>query len=115
LAPQHRQRYVSLFEGDEGGTVASVLFEKRVRTFKLLERELESLDPDAGVRVLGTIGGKKCYVFVTRFGSEYTAMAYLRVGKKLGGLISSRRFVGLGPLKEFLSQAAVGRWQAFVY
>jgi hypothetical protein len=38
--------------------------------------EARVLDEDSGIRLSGSLGGQRCLVFVTRFGSRYTMMAY---------------------------------------
>jgi len=39
-------------------------------------KEAQVLDEDSGIRLAGTLGGKRCLIFVTRFGPRYTVMAY---------------------------------------
>lgn len=53
-----------------------MLYERPLTSFSELARRLKSLDQDAGIRVVGSRGGRKVFVFVTRFGPKYTVMTY---------------------------------------
>lgn len=53
-----------------------LFYEKKISSFPALSRALRVLDEDSGVRLLGTLAGKKCMVFITRFGEKYTIMTY---------------------------------------
>ena len=51
-------------------------YEREVFSFSGLMKETRVLDEDSGIRLVGTFGGAKCLVFVTRFGPRYTMMVY---------------------------------------
>jgi hypothetical protein len=53
-----------------------MVYEREVISFQGLMREVHALDEDSGIRLAGIRGGRECLVFVTRFGSKYTIMAY---------------------------------------
>jgi hypothetical protein len=64
------------------GTV--VLYEKKIASFPELIRELNVIDSDAGIRIVGKYKGKKCFVFVTRSAAGFTSIlcSMKRVGKE---------------------------------
>ena len=60
-----------------------VLYEKKIASFAELIRELDIIDLDAGIRIVGRAKGKKCFVFVTRSPTGFTSIlcSIKRVGK----------------------------------
>ena len=45
--------------------------ERRIRRPGELKRVLEGLDPDEGVRIIGSLSGKDVFIFITRSSNEY--------------------------------------------
>lgn len=60
-----------------------VLYEKKIASFPELISELDIIDLDAGMRIVGKYKGKKCFVFVTRSPAGFTSIlcSIKRVGK----------------------------------
>lgn len=76
------------------------------------------MDADAGIRVSGSYEGRRCYAFVTRFGSLYTLMVYEQRAGKRGGLgrrLVSEDIKGVEGLRTLLRKVVTGRFQAFAY
>jgi hypothetical protein len=94
-----------------------MFYEKRVTSLRALMREVSTMDSDAGIRVIGRYGGRRCYCFITRFGSVFTAMIYARSpGKEApGSLLSSLELKGAAQLKRFLQEIVDPDVLAFVY
>ncbi len=61
-----------------------MLYEKKIGSFPGLIRELDIIDLDAGVRIIGKYKGKKCFVFVTRSAQGFTSIlcSMKRAGKE---------------------------------
>ena len=95
-----------------------MFYERRLRSLAAIVSEASSMDADAGIRVSGSYGGRKCYAFVTRFGPRYTLMIYERKSGKLEGLgrnLASEDIEGLPGLRAWLKKVATGRFEAFAY
>lgn len=93
-------------------------YEKHVRSFIALRKELGQLDGDAGVRVEGRCGYRKCFAFVTRFGKTYTAMVYSakrRTARPPGSKLAWKEFTDLDDVMAFLTSLATPRVDAYVY
>ncbi len=77
------------------------------------------MDGDAGVRVEGRFRGKKCFAFVTRFGSSFTVLVYSAEGegarRKPGVKLASREFTNPVEALDFLKPIAVPRVRAYAY
>jgi len=96
----------------------ALFYEKRVRSFDKLMSELQRLDSDSGVRVVGSYQNRKCFAFVTRSGGVYTVMIYQRKGRRtpaLGARILSREVKSVDDLREFLGQIGQKEMDAYVY
>lgn len=94
-----------------------MLYEKLLASHAELARTLRSLDQDAGVRVVGKLGGKKVLVFVTRFGPKYTMMAYgvrPRTGSP-GRRLATSEFDSADGVEAALMAMAPGRLRAWLY
>jgi hypothetical protein len=87
-----------------------LFFEKTVKSFPELMREVEMLDLDSGIRTYGDIEGKKKqFVFVTRslFHDGYILMVYSK--KREGKVeIPDKRLLA----KEFRGKEELGRFMA---
>lgn len=93
-----------------------MFYEERVVSFRALITRLRVLDQDAGVRLIGESGGKKVYVFVTRFGPKYTVMTYsFGKGGAPGRRIRTQEFGSIGEVENALKAHVKGRLQAWVY
>ena len=95
-----------------------MFYEKRMRSFAGLKREVRRLDSDAGIRVAGSYLRRHCFAFVTRFVGRYTVMVYERKGRKapaVGKRILSREFESPEELEEFLQRITQKGVDAYVY
>lgn len=95
-----------------------MVYEKRVGSVAGLRKELRTLDSDAGVRVRGTYGGRRCLAFVTRFEKTYTVVVYAArgtTGRTLGEKLASREFNEVDHVVGFLTQMAAPKPEAFIY
>jgi len=93
-------------------------YEKRIRSFDKLMSELQRLDSDSGVRVVGSYFKRECFAFLTRSGGVYTVMIYERKDRRapaLGARILLREFKSVDYLEGFLRQIARKEVKAFVY
>jgi hypothetical protein len=94
-----------------------LFYEKEVTTFDELVKAIKVLDEDAGIRLIGERNGRKCLVFVTRFGGSFTMMTYSVVrktgapGERLGVV----EFDSVDAVAAALRTAAPGRIRAYVY
>ena len=96
----------------------ALFYEKRVRSFDKLMSELQRLDSDSGVRVVGSYQNRKCFAFVTRSGGVYTVMIYERQGRKtpeLGARILSKETNSVDDLRQFLGHIGQKEIEAYVY
>lgn len=95
-----------------------MFYERRIRSLGGVEREAETMDEDAGIRMSGRYGGRSCYAFVSRFGREYTVMVYEKKGGRgdgLGKRLATETLENTKELKEFLRKVAAGKVEAFAY
>ena len=95
-----------------------MFYEKEVRTFPALKREVLHLDSDAGIRVAGSHLNRPCFAFVTRFVGSYTVMVYEKRGRKapwVGKRILSREFKTPKELERFLQSLTQKKVNAYVY
>jgi hypothetical protein len=95
-----------------------LFYEKKVRSFAGLKREVRRLDSDAGIRVAGSYRRRRCFVFVTRFVGRYTVMVYERTGREapaVGKRVLSREFASPEELEEFLQGITEKGVDAYVY
>jgi len=95
-----------------------LFYEKEVRTFPALKREVLHLDSDAGIRVAGSHLNRPCFAFVTRFVGTYTVMVYERKGRKapwVGRRVLSREFETSKELERFLQAFTQKGVEAYVY
>ena len=94
-----------------------MFYEKEVTSFGDLVKAVNVLDEDAGIRLIGERNGRKCLVFVTRFGESFTMMTYSMVRKT--GTPARRlevaEFEGVDAVARALRRAAPGRVRAYVY
>jgi hypothetical protein len=100
-------------------TVAALgmLYEKVLTSFEELMKAARVLDEDSGIRLIGRSGGRRCLVFVTRYGSRFTMMTYTvkAGGRTPGRRISALEFDSAQALAEALSEVATSRIRAYVY
>lgn len=94
-----------------------MFYEKEVSSFSELVREARVLDEDSGIRLIGALGGRKCIVFVTRFGSKYTVMTYSTKGTKgtPGKRLETVEVDTVEALAEALGKVMPHHVQAWVY
>ncbi len=113
--PSSRRGRVFVFESASPPS-APLFYEQQLISFPELYRRLQSLDQDAGIRVIGRTGGKKVLVFVTRFGPKYTMMTYvMKSTKKPGVRLASQEFGSPKEVGIALRKLASGRLQAWLY
>jgi len=94
-----------------------LFYEKEVTSFDDLVKAVRVLDEDSGVRLIGERGGRKCLVFVTRFGERYTMMTYTVAGKTgaPGRRLGVEEFDGVHAVADALRAVTPGRLRAYVY
>jgi hypothetical protein len=95
-----------------------LFYEKRIRSFAGLKREVRRLDSDAGIRVVGSYQRHRCFAFVTRFVGRYTVMVCERTGRKaptVGKRVLSKEFESPEDLEEFLQRITQKEVDAYVY
>ena len=110
--------YVRFFEGVVRGLNPSLVYEKKVDSLGALRRELQVLDGDAGARVRGSYGGRRCFAFVTRFGETFTVVvcaAKGQGGRTPGRMLESKEFTDIETTMRFLTPIATTPFNAFVY
>ena len=94
-----------------------MFYEKEVTSFGKLVRALRVLDEDSGVRLIGEENGRKCFVFVTRFGERFTMMTY-SMAKKTGApgrRLGVAELGGADAVAAALRRASPRRILAYVY
>ena len=96
-----------------------MFYERRIGSVRVLERELQHLDSDAGVRVVGMYDELPCFAFVTRFVGMYTAMVYERRGTektpRVGKRVLARDFESQVELEAFLGSIMHRKIEAYLY
>jgi hypothetical protein len=95
-----------------------LFYEKRIRSFAGLRREVRRLDSDAGIRVVGSYLKHRCFAFVTRFVGRYTVMVYERTSHKasaVGKRVLSKEFESPKELEEFLHRLTQKGVDAYLY
>lgn len=95
-----------------------MFYERRIGSLAALVSEAETMDADAGIRIVGRFTGHGCYAFVTRFGNKYTVMVYEKnAGRRdgLGRRLASEELEGVEELEAFLRRIASKRLEAFAY
>jgi hypothetical protein len=96
----------------------NLLYEKQVASFSRLMTEIKRLDSDAGVRLMGTLKGRRCFVFVTKSLGGYTAIvcAIRNAANPIPGeRLLSKQFTRTKELEAFLLSLTGGHVQAYVY
>lgn len=95
----------------------TTFFEKRLATAAEVRKELEVLDPDAGVRLEGRWDGKGCFAFATKSAGKYTVMVYLAKAGSVnpGSVVSAKEFATHTEAAEFMTGIAARPLRAFVY
>ena len=94
-----------------------MFYEREVASLDELAKVVRVLDEDSGIRLVGERSGRKCLVFITRFGERYTMMTYAMVrktgapGRRLGVV----EFDGADAVTRALRSATPGRIRAYVY
>jgi hypothetical protein len=95
-----------------------LFYEKRVRSFAGLKRELRRLDSDAGIRIAGHFLKHPCFAFVTRFVGNYTVLVCERKGRKtpaVGKRVLSKEFGSPEELEDFLQRITEKGVDAYAY
>jgi len=94
-----------------------LFYEKVVTSFDDLVKAVRVLDEDSGIRLIGKRNGRKCIVFVTRFGESFTMMTYSVVRKtgSPGRRLGVEEFGGADAVAAALRTTAPGRVRAYVY
>lgn len=96
----------------------ATFYEKKVRSFEGLIREIRHLDSDSGVRVIGSYHKRDCFAFLTRSGGTTTVMVYVRRGHKvprLGARILTSEFKSVRDLESLLKRITEKGVDAYVY
>ena len=94
-----------------------MFYEKEVTSLDDLVKAVKVLDEDSGIRLIAERNGRKCLVFVTRFGDRFTMMTYSMVrktgapGRRLGVV----EFDGFESVSAELRRTAPGRIRAYIY
>ena len=94
-----------------------MLYEKKVTSFDDLMKAVRALDEDSGVRLVGERQGRKCLVFLTRFGRRYTLMTYgvkAKTGTP-GKRLEAVEVDGIEAVTEAIRRVAPRRIRAYVY
>ena len=94
-----------------------MFYEKQVTSFHDLVKAVRVLDEDSGIRLIGESSGRKCLVFLTRFGEGYTMMTYAVAGKTgaPGRRLAVEEFDNVNGVADALRRVAPGRLRAYVY
>jgi hypothetical protein len=94
-----------------------LFYEKEVTSFDDLVKAVKVLDEDSGIRLIGERNGRRCLLFVTRFGERFTMMTYSIVGKTgaPGRRLGVVEFDGVDAVAAALRRAAPSRMRAYVY
>ena len=94
-----------------------MFYEKEVTSFDDLMKAAKVLDEDSGIRLVGERNGKKCLVFITRFGGSFAMMTYSMVRKTgvPGRRLGVAEFDDVDALAGALRRVAPGRIRAYVY
>lgn len=96
-----------------------MLYEKKLNSFAELTEELGNLDLDAGIRAIGKLNSKKCFVFVTRSANGFTSLLYSikTAGKESlpDKRLLAKEFPNLEQTEEFLAKVVVKPVKAFSY
>lgn len=91
--------------------------EREISSLGALVKEAGVLDEDSGIRLSGTLRGQRCLLFITRFGSRYTMMAYSV--KKGSGMpdrrLETREFDTPAALASALRGVVGARIRAYIY
>ncbi|MEM0321044.1 MAG: hypothetical protein QW613_01430 [Thermoprotei archaeon] len=91
--------------------------DKRISSLDELFDAIAKLEIDEGVRVNGKVGGKRCYIFVTKSSNGYT-MAVFEPGRGNSGLGKQRLIedsVNFERVKRFISERCEEPLKAFRY
>ena len=94
-----------------------MFYEKEVTSFDDLMKAAKVLDEDSGIRLVGERNGKKCLVFITRFGGSFAMMTYSMVRKTgaPGRRLEAVEFDGVDEFADALRRVAPSRIRAYVY
>ena len=96
-----------------------MLDEKKITSFPGLIHGLDTIDEDAGVRIVGRYKGKKCFVFVTRSPGGFTSIlcSMKRAGKESipDKRLLAKDFGSVQELGKFLSEVVPKPVVAFEY
>jgi len=95
-----------------------LLYERKLDSLPALVEEAKNMDEDAGLRVSGRYDGRSCFVFLTRFGTTYTAMVYGRPpgrGKTVGRRLAVMEHLEASELQPLLRKLVPGKVLAFSY
>ena len=94
-----------------------MFYEKEVTSLDDLVKAVKVLDEDSGIRLIGERNGRRCLVFVTRFGERFTMMTYSMVRKTgaPGRRLDVVEFDGGEAVAAALRRVAPGRIRAYVY
>jgi hypothetical protein len=95
-------------------------YEKRLTTHFELAKELETLDFDGGIRVLGSHEGRRCFIFVTKTEGVFTVAVYSgKKGERGVEVPDSRqtitRYTEIGRLLKFMEKYALVPLEAYSY
>jgi len=94
-----------------------LFYEEEVTSFDDLLKAAKVLDEDSGIRLIGERNGRRCLVFVTRFGGRFTMMTYSMVRKTgaPGRRLDAVEFDDVDAFADALRRVAPSRIRAYVY
>lgn len=95
-----------------------MFYEKRLGSLADLMNSLGTMDPDAGVRLVGRYSGRDSFLFITKFEGKYTVMVYARKGKEgreAGRFIDAMEFRGIDELRTFIRALEGSKVEAYAY
>ena len=96
-----------------------MVYEKKISSFPKVMSELSTLDSDGGIRSTGRFSSRKCFVFVTRSASVYTAALYsikkVRKESLPDKRLTVKEFASLKELENFLLAVISKPVRAFAY
>ncbi len=91
--------------------------DKRIGSFKELFEVISKLEIDEGVRVLGKVGVKKCYIFVTKSSNGYTVAVFevKDASRKLGKQLIIEDSMTYDKVKMFIERNCDAPLRAYRY
>lgn len=96
-----------------------MVYEKRLRSFKDLAKEIRSLELDGGIRIQGKYDGKRSLIFVTKPAGKYAVAVYTTKPTKsteaMGKRTLIREFDDSSQVERFLTPLIKRSVEAYSY